>query len=125
MCATYASSSSGMHHIFFPPRLQLVLPENVVDALPTDRGDNAPRDRLLYNEAHCPAGSAGGRCRAYHRHDFGLVTLRNSALWPRTRLVMNGDFQALFEKTTFGPAYRRDRRPSGGRDVAIPPAFVQ
>src|ERR1019366_7476706 len=54
----YAWSNSAMHHIFFPPRLQLVALEQNPDCLSAHIGYQLAFDRLFGDQADRPTGPA-------------------------------------------------------------------
>src|SRR5205823_14996540 len=71
----YSSLSSPTHHIFFPPRLEVVVEEQNPDGLPSHAWDQSPFDGFLRHQAHGPAGAAFGRIAAHHGDDPLLLTL--------------------------------------------------
>ncbi len=82
----YSSSRRGTHHIFFPPRLEVVVTKNEPNFLPTYPLNDATLDHFFGDEAHCPTTSTLGRRGADHRDDARLHRLRRclGAPWWRT-----------------------------------------
>src|SRR6266498_2414615 len=70
---TYSSSSFGTHHIFFPPRLQLVAGQHSADRLSAYRGDDLSASRLLGDQRQRPLRPTRRWRRADHRHDRRLL----------------------------------------------------
>jgi hypothetical protein len=67
-----------MHHIFFPPRLQLVALQQNPDCLPAHLGNQFPFDGLLGDQADGPTCAAFRRFTAYHgNHTLLLWTVEN------------------------------------------------
>src|SRR5689334_9208247 len=72
----YSSLSSATHHIFFPPRLEVVVEVQNPNGFPSHPGDQPPLDGLLRHQAYGPAGAAFRRIAAYHSDDpllLGIV----------------------------------------------------
>src|SRR5947207_11429135 len=65
----YCSSSSATHHIFFPPRLQVVALQQNPDCLPPRFGDQFAFDRFLDDQTHGPARPTFRRLTADHGND--------------------------------------------------------
>ena len=64
--AMYSSLSSATHHIFFPPRLEVVVEEQDADCFPSHPRNQSPFDGFLRHQTHRPAGAAFGRIAAHH-----------------------------------------------------------
>src|SRR5215475_931405 len=62
----YSSLSSATHHIFFPPRLELVVEEKNADGFPSYARSQFALNGLLGDQPHGPAGAAFGRVAADH-----------------------------------------------------------
>ena len=62
----YDWSNSAMHHIFFPPRLQLVALQQNSDCLSAHLGNQLPFDGLFGDQADGPPGTAFRRFTADH-----------------------------------------------------------
>jgi hypothetical protein len=71
----YSSSSSAMHHIFFPPRLQVVAFQQDPHRLSSHPRHQLAFHRLFRQQANGPPCPAGGRRTAHQRHD-ALALLR-------------------------------------------------
>src|SRR6266568_3835474 len=70
---TYSSSSFGTHHIFFPPRLQLVAGQHSADRLSAYLGDDPSSDCLLGDQHQRPSRPTRRRRCADHRYDRCLL----------------------------------------------------
>ena len=90
----YSAFSSATHHIFFPPRLQVVAFEQDPDCLPTDAGNQFALDGLLDHQAHRPTCAAFRRITAHHRDDALLLGIVENLLGPGPLLVIQGAIQA-------------------------------
>src|SRR5271170_5976128 len=74
----YSSLSSATHHIFFPPRLEVVVEEQNSDGFPSHSRDQTPLDRFFCHQPHGPAGAAFGWITADHGDDaLPLAVLQN------------------------------------------------
>src|SRR4051794_28727789 len=62
----YSSSSSATHHIFFPPRLEVVGKEQDADGFPPHAGDQLALHGFLSHQTHGPSRAAFGGITAYH-----------------------------------------------------------
>src|SRR5262249_29833241 len=71
--STNSPSMAGTHHIFFPPRLEVVVGEDDSDGFATDAVHDLACDRLLGGQAHGPSCPAVGRRTADHRDDRRLL----------------------------------------------------
>src|SRR5574341_867923 len=69
----YSWSTFGTHHIFFPPRLQLVALQHPSNRLAPYFGDDLPPAGFLGYQRRRPARVPRWRWRADHRHDGGLL----------------------------------------------------
>src|ERR1039458_8820338 len=86
MRAMYSASSFATHHIFFPPRLQVVAFQQHPDRLPPNPRNQFAPDRFFGQKANRPAGSPFRRRRAGHGDDALPLFLiqRRSLAWPHT-----------------------------------------
>src|SRR3990172_5793403 len=91
----YAWSNSAMHHIFFPPRLQLVALQQNPDCLSTHLGNQLPFDGLFGDQADGPTGTAFRRFTADHGNDTLLLGTVENLLCPRSLFGVNGSTQAV------------------------------
>jgi hypothetical protein len=71
----YSSLSSATHHIFFPPRLEVVVEEQNPNRFPSHAWNQSPLHRLLRHQSHGPAGAAFGRVAAHHGDDPLLLAV--------------------------------------------------
>jgi hypothetical protein len=65
----YSSLSSGTHHIFFPPRLEVVAKKQNPNGFAADPWQYPPLNRLLGHQSHGPARMAFRRVGANHGDD--------------------------------------------------------
>src|SRR5437870_11689831 len=91
----YCSSSSATHHIFFPPRLQVVALQQNPDCLPPRFGDQFAFDRFLDDQTHGPARPTFRRLTADHGNDTLLLGIVENWLRPRTLFVVERGLQAV------------------------------
>src|SRR5215470_18264873 len=84
--AMYSSLSSATHHIFFPPRLEVVVQEQNPDRFPSHARDQAPLDGLLCYQTDRPAGAALRGIATHHRDNplFLAVIEHRSSARPRS-----------------------------------------
>jgi hypothetical protein len=69
----YAWSNSAMHHIFFPPRLQLVALQQNPDCFSAHLGNQLAFDCFFGDQADGPTGAAFRRFAADHGNDALLL----------------------------------------------------
>src|ERR1035437_7363249 len=69
----YSSSSSATHHIFFPPRLQVVVEQENPNGFPSHLGDQFSFDDLLGHQPHRPSSAPSGWSAANHGNDQLLL----------------------------------------------------
>src|ERR1039458_2962604 len=62
----YSSSSSAMHHIFFPPRLKVVFLQQDPNCLASCPGDQFAFDRFLGHQPHGPTDRKSTRLNSSH-----------------------------------------------------------
>jgi hypothetical protein len=84
-----------MHHIFFPPRLQLVALQQDPDCLSAHLGNQLPFDRLLGDQADGPTGTSFRRFAADHGDDTLLLGAVEDLLCPRSLLGVDGGTQTV------------------------------
>lgn len=65
----YSSVSSGTHHIFLPPRFEVVAEKQNSNGLASNSWNKPPFHGLFRNQAYCPAGVSFGRTAADHCDD--------------------------------------------------------
>src|SRR5215469_4776031 len=92
----YSSLSSATHHIFFPPRLEVVVQKQDANRLSADAGDEFPLDRLLDDQTHGPAGPALGRVGAHHGNDPLLLAPVEHRCRTRAVSFIEGRIQSVF-----------------------------
>src|SRR5215468_3477156 len=92
----YSSSSSATHHIFFPPRLQIMCPQQDADRLPSHLRHQLSLYRFLSNEPHAPS-CLPRRWRTTHQGDNPLTLAGiQSPLLAGAWLLIQGRLQPLF-----------------------------
>src|SRR3954447_13708224 len=64
--AMYSSVSSATHHIFFPPRLEVVGKKQDAYGFSAHAGNHLPFHGFLGHQTHGPAGAAFGRIATHH-----------------------------------------------------------
>src|SRR5688572_12617653 len=90
----YSWSSSATHHIFFPPRLEVVAFEQDPDCLSAHAGNQFALDRFLGDQAHRPASPAFRRLAAHHGDDALLLGIVENLLSPGSLFFIQGAVQA-------------------------------
>src|ERR1035437_1622683 len=91
----YAWSNSAMHHIFFPPRLQLVALEQNPDCLAAHIGYQLAFDGLFGDQADRPTGPAFRRLTADHGNDALLLGAIENLLGSRSLFGGSGRTQTV------------------------------
>src|ERR1039458_8352866 len=86
----YAWSNSAMHHIFFPPRLQLVALQQNPDCLSAHVGYQLALDGLFGDQADRPTGPTFRRLTADHGRDALLLGAIENLLGSRSLFGVNG-----------------------------------
>src|SRR5271157_394938 len=90
----YSSSRSATHHIFFPPRLEVVVEQQNPNRLPSYLWHQFTLHRFLRHQADRPAGTTFWRIAADHRDDplflVGVQYLGRA----RPLLLVKGTIQA-------------------------------
>jgi hypothetical protein len=84
-----------MHHIFFPPRLQLVALQQNPDCLSAHFGHQLALDSLFGDQADRPTGSAFRRLTADHGNDALLLGAIENLLGSRSLFGINGGIQTV------------------------------
>src|SRR5262249_19308698 len=97
MRSTNSRSRFGTHHIFFPPRLEVVGGENDSDGLASDFGRDASADGLLGHEADRPSRAPFRSGTAHHRNDGCALHTVESRLGLAAWIVGQRGFQATRE----------------------------
>src|SRR5436189_2088112 len=95
--STYSRFSSGTHHIFFPPRLQLMATQQPPDRFLADRCDDALSRHLLRQQNDRPARPSRRWWATGERHDRGLAPrvefLRRLGTW----VLAQGGFETALQ----------------------------
>src|SRR5487761_170739 len=95
----YSSFSSATHHIFFPPRLQIVTLKQQMDGRPRHVPDQFALHRLLGDQTHRPARPARRRRPADHGDNALAVLGVQQRLLARSRRIVNGPMQSALQVT--------------------------
>src|SRR5450759_507121 len=90
----YSGVSSATHHIFFPPRLQLVAVQQNPDCLSAHLGHQFALDGLLYNQTHSPTSPPFRRLTANHGNNALFLGSVENLLCSRSLFVVEGSIQA-------------------------------
>jgi hypothetical protein len=77
-----------MHHIFFPPRLQLVALQQNSDCLSAHLGNQFPFDGLFGDQADGPTGTAFRRFTADHSDNMSAAAKKGTSLAVETEPVV-------------------------------------
>ncbi|HSB15077.1 MAG TPA: hypothetical protein VLE22_11505 [Bryobacteraceae bacterium] len=85
--------SSATHHIFFPPRLEVVVEEQNPNRFPSHAWNQPPFYGFLRNQSHGPAGAAFGRVAAHHGDDPLLLAVFQHSRRAGARLVIESGFK--------------------------------
>ena len=91
----YGWSNSAMHHIFFPPRLQLVALQQNSDCLSAHLGNQFPLDGLFGDQPDGPTGTALRRLAADHGDDALFLGAVENLLGSRPLLGVDGGIQTI------------------------------
>src|SRR5258707_129436 len=102
----YSLSNSATHHIFFPPRLQLVALQQDPDCLSSHVRDQFAFDRLFDDQADSPASPPFRRFTADHGDDPLFLRIIENLLRSRSGSVVEGAIQAVTVIAMSDLAYR-------------------
>src|ERR1700721_870286 len=91
----YSGVNSATHHIFFPPRLQLVALEQNPDCLAAHPGHQFALDSFFHNQAPRPTGPPCRCLTANHGNDALLLGIVENLVGPRPLLVVEGGAQTV------------------------------
>src|ERR1022692_691753 len=111
MRAMYSSSSFATHHIFFPPRLQIVAFEQHSYGLPPYAWNQLAPDRLFGQQPYGPACPSLRRRRAGHRDDALPLFLIQRRSLARTRAIEQRTIQAALLVALGDLPHRLGRKP--------------
>src|SRR5277367_3837263 len=92
----YSSSSSLTHHIFFPPRLEIVALKQNADGFPAYARHKLSLDRLLRYQSHRPASLAFGWFAANHCDNALLLQIVEQLGGAGTLLLIERPLKAAF-----------------------------
>ncbi len=106
----YSWSSSAIHQLFFPPRLEVVVQQQQSDCLASNRGNQFPLHRLLCDESDGPASETIRRIGANHRDNPLALTGIQSRFAARSRKINQCALQASIavSPTDIAHGLRRD-----------------
>src|ERR1035437_5916815 len=111
MRAMYSSSSFATHHIFFPPRLQIVAFDQHSYGLPPYAWNQLAPDRLFGQQPYGPACPSLRRRRAGHRDDALPLFLIQRRSLARTRAIEQRTIQAALLVALGDLPHRLGRKP--------------
>ena len=94
MRSMYFSSSAATHHIFFPPRLEVVALKKYPNRLSPGSRHELALDRFLGNQPHRPARPARGRITAHHGDDALFLAGPEQGSRPGPLFVVEGALDA-------------------------------
>src|SRR5271157_2160052 len=94
MFSMYSGVNSATHHIFFPPRLQLVALQQNPNCLSAHLGHQLALDGFFYNQAHRPTSPPLRRLTADHGNDALLLGIVEDLMGTWPLLVVEGGIQA-------------------------------
>src|SRR6266508_1362147 len=121
---TYSSSTFGTHHIFFPPRLQLVAIQHPADRLSAHRGDDLSASRLLGDQRQRPLRPTRRWRRADHRHDRRLLPRVQESRRRGPRILAKRLGEPTLQEAPTDPANLPRIRAGGRRRVGPGPAPI-
>src|SRR2546422_3939779 len=113
----YSGVNSATHHIFFPPRLQLVALQQAPDCFSAHLGHQFALDGLFDNQAHRPTSPPFRRWTANHGNDALLLGIIENLLGAWSLLVVKGGIQAA---TVVAMGDLTDRLGSEGKCLRDP-----
>src|ERR1035437_869242 len=111
MRAMYSSSNFATHHIFFPPRLQIVAFEQHSYGLPPCAWNQLAPDRLFGQQTYGPACPSLRRRRAGHRDDALPLFLIQRGSLARTRAMEQRTIQTALPVALGDLPHRLGRKP--------------
>src|ERR1700679_2308371 len=89
----YSSLSSGTHHIFFPPRLEVVAKKQNPNGFASDPRNQMSLYSLFGHQPHGPPGMALWRSGAHHGDDPLLLAVFQQRGCPRTLFLVDGTIE--------------------------------
>src|ERR1035437_1703404 len=104
--AMYSLFSSATHHIFFPPRLQIVVLKKKANRFPAHRRCQLSLHRFTSDQTHTPTCLAFGRRRAHHGNDPLILAYVQRPWFAGARLFIQRRLQPFFLATTSYRSYR-------------------
>src|SRR6266516_6348812 len=91
----YSESSSATHHIFFPPRLEVVVEQQDPDGFPPNVRHQLTFYRLLGHQTHGPSRTTFGRITTNHGNDPLFLAGVERDCGPRMPLIVERPLQAF------------------------------
>src|SRR6267142_3243802 len=101
----YSASSFGTHHIFFPPRFQVVLLEQKTNTFSSDLPCQLALLGFLGHQPYRPTRLAGRRLSTNHGDDALLLRFFNSGSRTRSWTIIEGRHQPLFGIASANPPH--------------------
>src|SRR5258708_638327 len=81
------------HHIFFPPRLEVVVEQQNPDCFPSHSWNQSPPHGFLGHQSHGPPGPAFGRVAAHHGNDALPLAVLQQCGRSGSLLLVDGSFE--------------------------------
>src|SRR5580692_12381210 len=92
----YSSLSSATHHIFFPPRLEVVDEEQNTDGFAAHARYQSPFNGFFSHQPHRPTRKAFRWIAANHGDDPLLLAIFQKRLGTRTLFLVKSPLQSTF-----------------------------
>jgi hypothetical protein len=124
MRAMYSSSSFATHHIFFPPRFQVVAFQQYLYGLPSYVWNQLAPDRFFGQQPHCPACPSLRRWPAGYRDDALPLLLIQRRSLTRTRAIEQRTIQAALLVAFADLPHRLGRKPEADTHRRGGPSIV-
>ena len=116
---------SATHHIFFPPRPKVVVPQENSDGLASDALHDVPPNSLPGCKLDGPTGTTRRRVRAHHRYDLDALLVGEKPRCPVASDLVHGMFQAALFVSTTNTTDGGFARTGGRGDIGRSPALVE
>src|ERR1700683_376197 len=113
----YSGVNSATHHIFFPPRLQLVALEQNPDCFAAHLGHQLALDGFFHNQTHRPTGPPFRCLTANHGNEALLLRIVEYLVGPWALLIVEGALQTITVVAMGDLTDRLGRKRDGLRDA--------
>src|ERR1700730_7773785 len=121
----YSSSISATHHIFFPPRLQVVAEQQNPDGLPADPATDFSPYSLLADQPHCPSGCTFRWRPTDHRNNLLVFSRAKSRNGTRPLALEQGHVQTFLKIFPSNSVYRHSSTVNRLRNFLRPLALIE